>query len=282
LLFDSDPDAEEAETHLKAAALRQALAAAASPAAASVPPAGAPSPHARRPRVLMVDCEDSFVLTLADYFRQGGAELETLRHGHAAAALGEAPWDLVVLSPGPGRPAQFGVPDLVRRALARRLPVFGVCLGLQGIVEAFGGRLGTLAVPYHGKPSSVSVQPGGRLFRGLPERFAVGRYHSLHAEPALLPDELWVSALTDDGVIMVVEHALLPVAGVQFHPESLMSAGGGIGPAIVANVLAHFATAAPVEELPYQRTPTRRAQGPPARLRGASGRRARPRGASGR
>jgi anthranilate synthase len=245
LLFDSNPDEEEAETHLKAAAMRQALAVAAAPETVAPVAAFAPPPRARRPRVLMIDCEDSFVLTLADYFRQGGAELETLRHGHAAAALDEADWALVVLSPGPGRPAQFGVPALVRRALERRLPVFGVCLGLQGIVEAFGGRLGTLAVPYHGKPSSVNVQPGGRLFRGLPERFAVGRYHSLHAEPALLPDELRVSALTDDGVIMAVEHASLPVAGVQFHPESLMSAAGGIGPAIIANVLSHFVAADP-------------------------------------
>ncbi|HEU4412420.1 MAG TPA: anthranilate synthase component I [Polyangiaceae bacterium] len=242
LLYDSDPDAEEDETHLKAAALRQALAAAEH--AASVPPpapARAPSGRGFGQRVLMVDCEDSFVLTLADYFRQAGAELETLRHSHAAAALDEADWALVVLSPGPGRPARFGVPDLVRRALARRLPVFGVCLGLQGIVEAFGGRLGTLAVPYHGKPSSVNVRPGGRLFQGLPGRFDVGRYHSLFAEPTLLPDELHVSAETDDGVVMAVEHASLPVAGVQFHPESLMTAGGGVGAAIVTNVLRHFA-----------------------------------------
>ncbi len=244
LLYDSDPEAEEAETHLKAAALRQALAAAhaaAPPAeAAPAPPAAA---RAKRPRVLMIDCEDSFVLTLGDYFRQAGAELETLRHGHAAAALDEPGWSLVVLSPGPGRPAQFGVPDLVRGALSRGLPVFGVCLGLQGIVEAFGGRLGTLAVPYHGKPSSVNVRPGARLFRDLPARFDVGRYHSLHAEPTLLPDALRVSADTDDGVIMAVEHETLPVAGVQFHPESLMSAAGGVGAAIVANVLAHFALA---------------------------------------
>jgi anthranilate synthase len=242
LLYDSDPDAEEAETHLKAAALRQALA-----AAALAPPAPAPSGStppasaAPRPRVLMVDCEDSFVLTLADYFRQAGAELVTLRHAHAPAALDEHPWALVVLSPGPGRPAQFGVPALVRRALERRLPVFGVCLGLQGIVEALGGRLGTLAVPYHGKPSSVTVRPGSRLFRGLPERFDVGRYHSLHAEPSVMPEALLVSAATDDGVVMAVEHAELPVAGVQFHPESLMSAAGGVGHAIVGNVLRHFA-----------------------------------------
>jgi anthranilate synthase len=186
----------------------------------------------------MVDCEDSFVLTLADYLRQTGANLVTLRHHLAARELDAEDWDLVVLSPGPGRPEQFGVPDLVRRAAARRLPLFGVCLGLQGIVEAFGGRLGTLPVPYHGKPSLVRVSdPKSGLFKGLPESFPVGRYHSLYAAPDLLPAELAVTARTEDGVIMAIEHRTLPIWGVQFHPESIMSLGQAIGPGIIANVV---------------------------------------------
>jgi anthranilate synthase len=194
------------------------------------------------PRVLMVDCEDSFVLTLADYLRQTGADLMTLRHGLAGQALDEKEWDLIVLSPGPGRPEQFGVPDLVRRAVAKRLPVFGVCLGLQGIVEAFGGRLGTLPVPYHGKSSLVQVtDPKSGLFKGLPESFPVGRYHSLYAAPDRMPDTLAVTARTEDGVIMAVEHKTLPVWGVQFHPESIMSLGQAIGPGIIANVVSGLA-----------------------------------------
>jgi anthranilate synthase len=240
LLFDSDPDSEERETHLKAAAMRRALAMVAEP---PMPKQAASAGDARpTPRVLMVDCEDSFVLTLADYLRQTGADLMTLRHGLAGQALDEKEWDLIVLSPGPGRPEQFGVPDLVRRAVAKRLPVFGVCLGLQGIVEAFGGRLGTLPVPYHGKSSLVQVtDPKSGLFKGLPESFPVGRYHSLYAAPDRMPDTLAVTARTEDGVIMAVEHKTLPVWGVQFHPESIMSLGQAIGPGIIANVVSGLA-----------------------------------------
>jgi anthranilate synthase len=236
LLFDSDPDSEERETHLKAAAMRRAIAMVAAPPQPRA--ASSDAPDKPVPRVLMVDCEDSFVLTLADYLRQTGANLVTLRHHLAARELDAEDWDLVVLSPGPGRPEQFGVPDLVRRAAARRLPLFGVCLGLQGIVEAFGGRLGTLPVPYHGKPSLVRVSdPKSGLFKGLPESFPVGRYHSLYAAPDLLPAELAVTARTEDGVIMAIEHRTLPIWGVQFHPESIMSLGQAIGPGIIANVV---------------------------------------------
>jgi anthranilate synthase len=185
-----------------------------------------------------VDCEDSFVLTLADYLRQTGADITTLRHTLAAGRVDEPGWDLLVLSPGPGRPERFGVPALVRRAAARRLPVFGVCLGLQGIVEAFGGTLGTLPEPWHGKASPITlVEPAGRLFRGLPKRFAVGRYHSLYGDPAHMPAELLVTARTDDGVPMAVEHRTLPIFGVQFHPESILTLGQSVGPTLIANLI---------------------------------------------
>jgi anthranilate synthase len=123
--------------------------------------------------------------------------------------------------------------------------VFGVCLGLQGIVEAFGGTLGVMPEPRHGKPGIVTVlAPDTRLFRGLPASFAVGRYHSLHALPDHLPPELRATATAEDGVVMAVEHARLPIAGVQFHPESIMSLAGGSGPRIIANVMATLASAA--------------------------------------
>jgi anthranilate synthase len=195
--------------------------------------------------VLLIDCEDSFVHTLAGYVEATGAAVTVLRHQFAASRLDDG-WGLVVLSPGPGRPAEFGVPDLVRACAARGLPVFGVCLGLQGIVEAFGGMLGVMPEPRHGKPGTVTVQArDSRLFRGLPASFAVGRYHSLHALPDSLPPVLRATAVAEDGVVMAVEHDSLPIAGVQFHPESIMSLAGGIGPRIIANVMALLAAAAP-------------------------------------
>jgi len=243
LLHDSDPEAEEREIHLKAAALRKALAAAAAGKPAAAAPAAQAPVTAARPRVLMVDCEDSFVLTLADYLRQAGADLVTLRHDAALPRLREG-WDLVVFSPGPGRPAQFRVPEMVLRCADQRLPVFGVCLGLQGIVEAFGGRLGQLPEPCHGKSSEIRVNAeDSRLFRGLGARFAIGRYHSLYAERASLPAALRVTAETLDGLVMAVEHRRLPIAAVQFHPESIMSLDGGAGHAIIRNVMETLARA---------------------------------------
>ena len=122
----------------------------------------------------------------------------------------------------------------------RRLPVFGVCLGLQGIVEYFGGALDVLDVPVHGKPSLVHVL-GGRLLCGLPREFVVGRYHSLHARRSTLPSALSVTAETEDRVIMAIEHVDLPIAAVQFHPESVMTSQSEIGMPIVTAVLSALA-----------------------------------------
>jgi len=144
--------------------------------------------------------------------------------------------DLVVLSPGPGRPADFGVSATIAAALERGLPLFGVCLGLQGIVEHFGGELGLLDPPMHGKASRIEVD-GGQLFSGMPASFLAGRYHSLCARPERLPDVLQITARSDDGVVMAVEHRTLRVAAVQFHPESIMSLGDEAGMRLVANVV---------------------------------------------
>jgi anthranilate synthase len=183
-----------------------------------------------------VDHQDSFVHTLAGYFRAAGADVETRRAGFAPAHLDARRPDLVVLSPGPGTPRDFDVSGTLAAALARDLPVFGVCLGLQGIVEHFGGELAVLPVPRHGKPSPVRVL-GGRLLAGL-EPFVAGRYHSLHAVRERLPAELAITAESDpDGVIMAVEHATLPIAAVQFHPESIMTLADGVGPSLVERVL---------------------------------------------
>ena len=241
LLVDSDPEAEEEETRLKAAALLDAIARPDPPAEAGAE-TGAKRPGAGR-TILMVDHQDSFVHTLAAYLRETGAEVVTLRAGFAPERIDEIEPDLVVLSPGPGTPADFGVADTIGAALARGLPVFGVCLGLQGIVEHFGGRLGTLGYPMHGKPSTIRWR-GGRLLSGLPERFEAGRYHSLFGERDSLPDCLEVTADTEDGVVMAIEHRTLPVAAVQFHPESILTLGGEVGRRLIHEVVARLHPAA--------------------------------------
>ena len=239
LLHDSDPQAEEAEGHLKASALFAAIRGRkAAPAVAATAASG----PARR--VLLVDHEDSFVHTLAAYFRAAGADVSTLRAPLARARLAEGmAADLVVLSPGPGRPAQFAMGDTLDLLLKRDLPVFGVCLGLQGIVEHFGGTLDVLALPMHGKPSPVR-RTGGRFLTALPEHFPVGRYHSLHARRATVAAPLRITMETEDGVVMAVEHAERPIAAVQFHPESVMTAGQGVGQQMITSVLAELTTGA--------------------------------------
>jgi anthranilate synthase len=233
LLYDSDPDGEEAETRLKAAAMFAAILPPTRPGRVT---ASAPEKEGSGRRVLLVDHEDSFVHTLAGYFRAAGANVVTLRAELARESLEEGkPVDLVVLSPGPCRPSDFVMNQTLDLAVRRRLPVFGVCLGLQGMVEYFGGELDTLDRPMHGKPSEVHVL-GGRLFSGLPQRFIVGRYHSLYAHRATLPPALMVTAETMDGVVMAVEHASLPMAAVQFHPESLMTPAM-IGRCLIENAL---------------------------------------------
>ena len=233
LLYDSDPDAEEAETHLKASALLSAIRGEASKPAANVV-AASPAHFGRR--VLMIDHRDSFVHTLAGYLRETGAEVLTLRHDAALEALDRVQPDLAILSPGPGKPEDFEMSRTIAALVDQDVPIFGVCLGMQGIVEHFGGKLGTLSTPVHGKPSRVRAQGGG-LFEGLPTAFTAGRYHSLFAEIESLPQELDAVARSDDGVVMAVEHRDLPVAGVQFHPESLMTLADDVGRRLIANVM---------------------------------------------
>jgi len=239
LLFDSDPESEDAECKLKASAM---LAAIRSASAAPKPKAAAAA--SLKPghglKVLLVDHEDSFVHMLADYIRQTGAEVRTLRHGLAAEAIAASPPDLVVLSPGPGRPTDFAMSRTLDAALGARVPIFGVCLGLQGLVEHFGGTLGQLDLPMHGK-ASVVTRSGSRYFDALPERFTVGRYHSLFADTKTLPGSMIATATTEDGVIMAVEHVDLPIAAVQFHPESILTLEDAVGLRLIAEMVTRLA-----------------------------------------
>ena len=247
LLFECDPAAEEEETHLKSRALLETLAQAQVAAQAGQPddPASAaaqPGP-AGRPgeglRILLVDHQDSFVHTLASYFRQEGADVMTLRAGFPPAALDEFGPDLVVLSPGPGQPSDFACDALLAELDGRRLPVFGVCLGLQAMVEHAGGELGLLAEPAHGKPGRVlrTGSGGSGLLAGLPEEFTAGRYHSLHAVPEQVKGGFAVTAVTPDGVVMAIEDEQAGRWAVQFHPESILSASGRTGHQVIANLL---------------------------------------------
>ncbi len=234
LLYDSIPALEEQETRLKATGFFRAL----QGSQASIAAAEADEFHsaARGRRMLLIDHDDCFIHTLANYARQTGAEVVTYRSGFPLELIDQISPDLILISPGPGRPRDFGVPDTVKFAAQRRIPVFGVCLGLQGIVEAFGGELGVLDYPMHGKPSTVTHNNKG-VFEGLPREFQVGRYHSLYALREKLPSCLEVTAESQDGVIMGVRHRELPIEAVQFHPESLLSLEDECGLRLMRNAI---------------------------------------------
>lgn len=233
LLADSDPEAEERETKLKASALLDAVRGS-SQVKPENPLSSIESDLGSELKVLMVDHQDSFVHNLAAYFRMFGVDLLTLRPEAAREYLEENSVDLVILSPGPSEPSTFKMHETIATALARDLPIFGVCLGLQGLVQYFGGSLATLDYPMHGKTSVVN-HTGGSLFQDVAGSFNAGRYHSLVADN--VPECLRVTAVTEDGHVMAIEHESLPISAVQFHPESIMSLDGAVGYKIVENVL---------------------------------------------
>ncbi len=239
LLFDSDPEEEEKETELKASAMLAAVREAGKANQAGSGRRAAQVGQGRK--VLLVDHEDSFVHTLANYFRQTGAEVLTVRTPLHDDVLETFKPDLVVLSPGPGSPTDFDCSATIEKTRARGLPVFGVCLGLQALAEYYGGELKQLETPMHGKPSRVHVSEPGIVFSGLEEEITIGRYHSIHADRQKLPNAFTVTAVTDDGIVMGIEHQSEPVAAVQFHPESIMSLGGEAGMRMIENVVAHLA-----------------------------------------
>lgn len=179
-------------------------------------------------RVLVVDNHDSFVHTLIGYLRELGADItmveaddpdarwETLLDAH----------DAIMISPGPGTPADAGAsPDVVRLAARKRMPLLGVCLGHQAIGEVFGGVVSRAPELMHGMVSQVS-HDGSALFDGIRSPFSAGRYHSLALAETGLPAQLRVTARAEHGTIMAIEHRSLPIVGVQFHPESVLTEGG--------------------------------------------------------
>lgn len=196
-----------------------------------------PSNSLSTKKVLLIDHEDSFVHTLANYLRQTGAEVVTCRSGSAFLNFlkenvdsGIFKPDLAVLSPGPGSPSDFKLNLSIEEMIKRKVPIFGVCLGLQGLVEYFGGKLNILDYPMHGKPSTIcrTYNDGENnikadILREIPTQFQVARYHSLYGELNNFPKDLKITALTDDQIVMAIQHEKWPIAAVQFHPESILT-----------------------------------------------------------
>ena len=186
----------------------------------SSPVTGSPST-----RILVVDNYDSFVFTIVGYLQQLGAECEVVRNDAIAPADG-ADFDGVLISPGPGAPEEAGVSMAMIEACAERAqPMLGVCLGHQALGVVMGATVGRAPELLHGKTSLVHHDDSGVL-EGLPTPFTATRYHSLTIDPSTRPDILISNGRTDSGIIMAVRHAELPLQGVQFHPESVLTQGG--------------------------------------------------------
>ena len=179
----------------------------------------------RSPHILVVDNYDSFVFTIVGYLQQLGAECEVVRNDAVSPGDG-AGFDGVLVSPGPGTPEDAGVSMAMISACAeRRQPMLGVCLGHQALGVVFGATVNRAPELLHGKTSAV-IHDGTGVLRGLPSPFIATRYHSLTIDPPTVPAELIVTAHTESGVIMAVRHRALPLEGVQFHPESVLTQGG--------------------------------------------------------
>jgi anthranilate synthase/aminodeoxychorismate synthase-like glutamine amidotransferase len=176
--------------------------------------------------LLLIDNYDSFTYNLYQYLCELGEQVEVVRNDALSVedCLAMAP-QRIVISPGPGKPQGAGISIDLIRAVAGEIPLLGVCLGLQCIGEAFGGRIGYAGEIMHGKTSAIS-HDGKGVFEGLPEPFEAIRYHSLAIEPDSVPDQLEVTARSESGVIMGVRHRTLAIEGVQFHPESIVTTVG--------------------------------------------------------
>ncbi|MCW2921456.1 MAG: putative glutamine amidotransferase [Thermoleophilia bacterium] len=190
-------------------------------------------------RVILIDNYDSFTYNVADVLARLGAEVDVIRNDQTTvAAVLEGGYDAIVLSPGPGGPADAGIClDLIPAAAARDIPLLGICLGMQCIGAAYGGTIARLGGVVHGSATPVVHDDAG-LFAGLPQHFDAGRYHSLVVDEATLPTELVATAHTDDGVLMGLRHREQRVSGVQFHPESILTPEG---PRLLQNFLAEVA-----------------------------------------
>lgn len=192
--------------------------------------------------ILLIDNYDSFVHNLARYFRRQDCDTEVVRNDqlsiHDIESMAPA---AIIISPGPGTPADAGCSTQVVKAFAERVPILGICLGHQVIVEAFGGKVIRSGQPMHGRSSDIA-HDGSSMFDGIPSPFPAGRYHSLIADKKTLPPCLKITAWSNDYMIMAIEHQTFPVYGLQFHPESILT---DVGANLIQNFL-KLATSEPV------------------------------------
>jgi len=196
--------------------------------------------------LLLIDNYDSFTYNLVQYFGELGADVRVYRNDELTLeTASDLMPDFVVISPGPCTPAEAGISCELVRQLGPRVPILGVCLGHQCIGEAYGGRVVRAPQPVHGKSSAI-FHNGTGLFRGVPNGFTAGRYHSLILDRESLPETLQISASTEDGVIMAIQHQDFPMSGVQFHPESVLTE---CGKQVLANFLAQRTT--PSQRMPH-------------------------------
>lgn len=233
LLIHSKPEEEEEETYTKAAALLTSLKSRESLEKDKGYKLNFSA--VKNKKILIVDHEDSFVNTLASYIKQLGANTITLRYDLAQKVLKEDnSFDAVVLSPGPGMPERFNLSNTIKLCLDKKVPIFGVCLGMQGLVEYFGGKLKQLDYPRHGKKLNINHNLYFKVWNDIGENFQAGLYHSIYCDN--IPDSINVIAKDEEGIAMGIQHRELPIIAVQFHPESILTAAGNSGIKLLNNV----------------------------------------------
>ena len=232
LLYDSCPADEEAETHLKASALTNLLDKLSEKPSITAELESIFLPvnslWKKQPglghHVLIIDFEDSFVHTIASYFEELGAKTTCIRHYYIDSYLDTQDFSLVVFSPGPRKPSDYPMTRLIARFLKERKTILGICLGHQALIEYFGGELNILPEPVHGKSTDITIHHPNQLFKGIGATLRVGRYHSLYSSTSTetFPDTFCVTA-ESGGIVMAFSHKQLPVHGIQFHLESILS-----------------------------------------------------------
>lgn len=185
--------------------------------------------------ILLIDNYDSFSYNLYQLIGSVRQDIKVIRNDEMTVPeIEKLSCDRIILSPGPGRPKQAGICEEAVRTFAGKIPLLGVCLGHQAICEAYGGTVTYAKRLMHGKQSEIRLDQKCPVFRGLPERIAAARYHSLAADPDTLPEELKITAVTDEGEVMAVAHRKFRLYGLQFHPESILTPEGAI---IIKNFL---------------------------------------------